>query len=639
LVDQLTVFQEQRDDEVFLTDEAERLTRFLSDRGFRHASVHIRREVESDDRIVLHIVVDAGTRFRLEEVALEGNQAVSARELNALVATVPSSWFRTRYAKQDLLEIDRERIDALYRGRGFLTPQVAAEIAEDPARRTTRVTFRITEGPQTLIGAVRTEGNRAFTSETLLEHTNLQPGSPYIESAARTARAALLAFYNEHGYLYATVEATPRFSDDRTRVDLTLVIDEGLHVTIGTITLSGNQRTEDHVILRELQIKTGDAYNPRLVLESQRRVARLGFLSEVRLELVNPEQPESVKALRLSVKERDAGSVDLGVGYANFEGIRGFTEIAYRNLGGTGRRIALRVDGSRLERRTVLSYLEPWVFGRRVDGRAALLNEQRIEENKGYERTTYGVSLALEKELTPTLRASLGYDYQRHQFIGLDGLPLTDFLNLATSEDLRRANIGAVTPTVIRDTRDDPFNPSSGSTQTIAIRDAARILASENQFWKVTVTSGWYRALGRSLVGAVALRTGVANRFGETSALPLPERFYLGGRNTVRGYDEDTLGPTDPVKGTPTGGNAMIVGNIELRIRLPRALGLVFFVDGGNVWQEFHDVRLSEVRTTVGSGIRYNTPVGPLRLDYGHKLNWQPGEPHGTFHFTLGHAF
>jgi len=634
LRDQLTLSQERRDDDDFYAEEAERLTRFLVDRGFRRASVRIERVQEAPDAILVRVVVDAGPRFRLDRVTIAGHAAVPAHELTPLIRTTPSKPFRARFATADTLDADRGRILAWYRAQGFMTAKVAVEVAEDPDRRRAGVAFRIEEGPQTLVGTIRIEGQHAFDAGTLLAQFDVPPGSPYVEGRLRAARAALLAWYNDHGYLYSAVEATAAFSDDRTRADLSFVIDEGIPVTIGPITLGGNERTRDDVILRELQVKPGDVYVTRRILESQRRVARLGFLREVRLEPVDPDRREPVKALHLTVKERDAGTVDLGGGYANFEGARGFTELTYRNLGGTGRRLGFRLEGSRLERKGVISYRHPWVLGWPTDGRVTLLDETRNEENRGYERTTYGVSLGLDKDFSPTLRGSLVYDYQINHF------------DPAPPQDNDRANIGSVTPTMTRDTRDDPFNPRSGSVNTVAFENAALVFGSQEQFWKLTASSGWFHALGNALVGAVSARAGVSNRFGETRAnrfgvallLPATERFYLGGRSTVRGYDEDTLGPIG-ADGRPTGGNLMLVGNAELRIRLPRAFGAVLFVDSGNVWPRHQDLRWTDVKTTVGSGVRYNTPVGPLRFDYGHKLNWQPGEAHGTFHFTLGHTF
>ena len=635
LLDQLTLFHERRDDEDFFTEEAERSTRFLVDHGFRRATARIERHREENEDILVRVVIDAGPRMRLTRVTLVGTAEENGRELGPLIRTIPSSWLRTRYAKEDVLEADRGLILSWYRAKGFLSAKATVEVQQDPERERVGVTFRIEEGTQTRVGAVRVEGHHAFDAATLLAQFDLPTGSPYVEGRFRAARAALLAFYNEQGYIYSTVEASTTFSVDRTRVDLDFRIQEGIAVVIGPITLSGNQRTHDAVILRELDIKPGDAYSTRRILDSQRRVTRLGFLQEVRLDPVDPERVEPVKALRLSVKERDAGSVDVGFGYANYEGVRGFGEIAYRNLMGTGRRAGLRIEGSRIERKAVLSYRHPWLFDRRIDGRAALYHEIRDEKTRGYQRTTYGGNVGVEKKWAPSLLGSLVYEYQLNQF------------DPAPPLDNDRSNIASLTPSLSWDTRDDLFNPHAGLLSTLAFENAALLLGSQEQFWKVTSGTSWFHALGGSVVAALGVRAGTSNRFGETRAnragpqllLPATERFYVGGRNTVRGYDEDTIGPLDPATGTPTGGNIMVVTNAEVRVQLPKSLGIVLFWDGGNVWHNQRDVRWTDLKTTTGAGLRYNTPVGPLRFDYGHKLNWQPGEAHGTFHFTLGHAF
>lgn len=648
---QMALFEDPRDDEDALAEESERLTRFLTDRGYRRAAVRVERRVESDATVVIRVIVDAGPRFPLREVAITGNIAASDAELQALLATTPSGFWRTRYAQQDVLEDDRERILSWYHAHGFLSPSVAVRVADadDPPRAT--AVFAVEEGPQTRIGQVLIDGQGSVPLDPLLSLYDLREGSPYVEVRLRATRAAILEAYSEQGYIHATVDAAPVISGDRTRADVRIHIVEGPAVTIGAVTLSGNERTKDHVILRELDIRPGDAYNPRRILENQRRVAQLGFLREVRLEPIDPDVVEPVKALRLSVKERDAGMVDLGVGYANFEGVRGFGEISYRNLMGLGRRAGLRLEGSRIERKAIASYRHPWLFGRRVDGKAALFHEVREEETRNYQRSTYGTSVGVDRTLRPRLFGSLVYDYQFNDFEALDPNTPQDLLPF----DQNRSNIGSLTPSLVWNTRDDLFNPRTGALATVAFESAALLLGSQEQFWKVTAGTSRFIPVSKPVVLALGTRAGLASRFGETREalvqdappgtdvripllLPPTERFYVGGRSSIRGYEEDTVGPSLD-DGTPTGGNVFLVLNAELRATVAGSLGTVVFWDGGNTWLDPDDIRWTDLKTTVGLGLRYNTPVGPLRLDYGHKLNWQPGEAHGTFHFTLGHAF
>jgi outer membrane protein insertion porin family len=651
---QMTFFDDPRDDEDSLTEESARLTRYLSDQGYRRAAVRIQREIVADGTVAIRVAVDAGDRFPLREVAITGNVAASDRELQSILTTSPTSqWcifpikrWCTRYVRRDVLEADGERIQAWYLAHGFLSTSVTVGATEADAPPRATAVFTVDEGPQTRIGLLTIEGREAVSLDDVLANYDLREGSPYVEARFRAARAAMLERYNERGYIYAKIDGTPTISVDRTRVDLRFRITEGPAVTIGNISLAGNERTSPRVILRELDVHTGDVYNPRRIFANQRRVAQLGFLREVRLEPEDPETVEPVKALRLAVKERDAGSVDIGLGYANYEGPRGFAEITYRNLWGLGRRAGLRVEGSRIERKAVLSYRHPWLFNRRLDGKAALFHEVREEETRGYQLSAYGTSLGVERTLIPHLFGAMTYDYQLNHFEKFTTDP--DLLPF----DKDRANIGSVTPSLVWDTRDTPFNPRSGLLATFAVENAALLMGSQEQFWKITAGTSTFTPLSKSLVLALGVRGGISSRFGETRQakgsnpvdllLPPTERFYVGGRSSIRGYDEDTVGPQF-ADGSPTGGNILFVANAEVRVALPASLGLVVFWDGGNVWQDQHDIDsidvFTEIKKTVGGGLRYNTPVGPLRLDYGHKLNWLPGESHGTLHFTLGHAF
>lgn len=648
---QMTFFDDPRDDEEALAEEGALLTRFLADRGFRRAAVRVERHDEADGTVVISVIVDAGPRFPLREVVITGNIAASDSELQPLLTTRPSGFWRVRYAEQNVLEIDRQRILSWYRAHGFLSPNATARVeeADDPPRAT--AVFAVEEGPQTRIGTVQIDGQGVVPLDPILSRYSLQEGEPYVEVRLRAARTAMLEAYSELGYVYGTVDAAPTISPDRTRADIQIRIVEGPAVKIGQITLTGNERTKDRVILRELTLKPGDPYNPQRIFENQRRVSQLGFLREVRLAPTDPERQETVKDLRLSVKERDAGMVDFGVGYSNYEGMRGFGEITYRNLMGLGRRAGLRLEGSRIERKSVLSYRHPWLFDRRIDGKAALFLEVREEETRNYQRSTYGMSFGVDRTLRPRLFGSLVYDYQINDFEALDPNTPQDFLPF----DEDRSNVGSLTPSLVWNTRDDLFNPRSGMLATVAFESAALLLGSQEQFWKVTAGTSRFVPVSKPVVLALGTRVGVASRFGETREalvqdappgtdvripllLPPNERFYVGGRSSIRGYKEDTVGPKLD-DGTPTGGNVFLVLNAEVRATVVGSLGVVAFWDGGNTWLDQDDIRWTDIKTTVGMGVRYNTPVGPLRLDYGHKLNWQPGEAHGTFHFTLGHAF
>ena len=418
---------------------------------------------------------------------------------------------------------------------------------------------------------------------------------------------------------------------------------EGEQARFGRMILAGNELTHDEVILRELRIKSGAPYDPGAILESQRHLYKTGIFSSVRFEPVLAEAEsgqkdgEEIDSRRQDVKvivaEKPRTVFDFGIGYGDRERLRGLVEISLLNLWGKGQSITARAEQSRVEERYFLTYRKPWFFDESITARitASYLDLEEVV----FDLKTFSVVLGVDKEFSDRLTGALLYQIERKQTSNV--VPIA----LQTKEDDEAFVIGSLNPSLIYDTRDNPFNPRSGSVTSLVFRNAAKILASEVQMVKLTLQRRSYHALSPKWVFAFSGRLGVAERFGETESIPIAERFFVGGRNTVRGYDQDELGVLGETfeKGKPTGGNAMLVLNGEFRYALPKSFGVVFFFDHGNVWRRYQDMALSEVKSTAGLGIRYNTPIGPFRLDWGYKLDREGEESPSAFHFTLGHAF
>jgi outer membrane protein insertion porin family len=346
------------------------------------------------------------------------------------------------------------------------------------------------------------------------------------------------------------------------------------------------------------------------------------------------------------------------------EQLRGFLQLADRNLAGTGRALILRTEDSRIDQIHTLTFREPYLLEQDVTGQLkGIYQRQRktlIEDLGTYDLVSFGGAASLEKEFSERLTGILSYQYERIRFSNLD-----DKLRFAIEEEDRdRVTLGSINPSLFYDTRDDKFNPHSGTLSGIVLRLAARSLGSEAQLRKANLQTSWFVGLRRWLVFAASGRVGVVTKFGDTIEVPPSEQFYVGGRSTVRGYAQDQLGIVGETisdeTGEAIGGNATVIFNLEARIFLPYGIGLVLFNDRGNVWETRTDVRFDELKQTVGVGLRWGTPVGPLRLDWGYKLDRErdlcpapeeierPADDDCTsperespweLHFTLGHAF
>jgi outer membrane protein insertion porin family len=633
LEDLLLIKEERSIDTNILEESRERLEKYFKDQGYLFAKVtYIREDQPDKERVEITFEIESGNPVLLMSIRFQGNQRIPAKELRKVVQTRSSGFLIPHVVEEKTIQDDIKSLVAYYRSQGFLQPQVQSALTFNDKKDRASLIFQIEEGAQTLIDQIEFEGNVTFSDPELLEVSGLKPHMPYDIARAREAEFRILSHYSKNGYAYAQVSNTPEFEDEKQQVKLLYQITEDQPAFVGKIFLQGNTFTEDHVILRELLIHPNDPYDEERIRLSEQRLYRLGFLSEIRL---NPttEEKQYVRDLLLSVKERKAGAVEFGVGYGEVEQFRGFVEISHRNLLGTGRRLSLRSELSTIEEKYTLTYKEPWVFSLAMDGRAGLVYQK--EELETFDRQTIGGTVGLDKSFSEQLKGSVQYQYEQNKCEDIEGVAVL------TPEDQQRVTVGSITPSLIRDSRDDPFDPTSGSVNGIIVKDAAKILGSESQFVKIILQSSWYRSLSQWLVFAVSGRAGIAQKFGVTEAIHCSERFFLGGRSTIRGYSQDGVGVPNQtlINLRPTGGNAMTLINSELRFRLLKRLGVVVFLDGGNVWVEYPDIQLSDFKYSTGAGIRFNTPVGPLRLDWGYKLNPELGESPSELHFTLGHTF
>ena len=634
LLRQVKIVEEQSDDNETLKSSAQALERLYQARGYSIAKVAVTdRRFPQAQRVEVHFQVDPGPRTKISEVIFRGNQGMTTRSLREAIGLRKTGLILKGFYTEAQRNQDTEILAELYRREGFAAAQIKSRAKLDEVRESVIVIFRIKEGVRTEIGQVALSGNAALSTAALA--IPISSGQPYDARRIKATAHQIQAAYARAGHLYATVKSETDISSDGRRADIRYVIDEGHPVRMGALQIIGNRRTKARIVLREMAIQPGESYNPEAILKSQKNLYRAGYFSSVRFEPVGIESRPDVLDVRLSVVERLHVPVAFGLGYGEHERLRGFFEIADRNLLGRGQEVRLRAAASGLEEKYTLSFHEPWIFSRRLNARFALATGRQREVT--YDLETESALAGIEKRLSDTLKGTLQYQFERHRILRAV---------LLSPEDVGKFNLATVNVALVRDTRDDPFNPQRGSLSSVTLRQGAKAIGSEVQMVKLSLQYSVYRSLNERFLLAFSARAGAADRFGETALIPPPERFLIGGRNTVRGYVADRLGlpfgasgATLAADGRPIGGNALLAFNEEIRVALPRSFGLVFFFDHGNVWKDVTSVSLSEIKSTVGLGMRYHTPVGPLRLDWGFKLDREPDESASEAHFTLGHIF
>jgi outer membrane protein insertion porin family len=623
----------------------DKIIRLYREQGYPDVSVVVNKS-EKPGILDLEFVIAEGPHVTIGKIDLRGNEAFTAKEIKKQMALREPGWswswsplffwYRSFPYREDLLDKDVDNLRDRYLEAGYLAATVKSSVTRRADGRTADVVIEVTEGSRTMTGSMTFEGNTVFSRAELLKKVSLKSGAPFNDRLLDDDKYHILSAYTDKGYLYARVEVEKIPTDSTINIRYRIIEDRP--VIIGRIILRGNVRTRTSVIMRELLVKPGDVYDYSAILASQQRIYHLGYFSLAKFEPVHPGEKEYVKDMLLTVDERPAGAVEVGVGYGDLDRLRGYVELSHRNLWGTARYTSLRFEESSILKRAIFNFKEPWLFNRDMDGKLSLVWSDAEKLNSDtrelyYKTRKTSASVGIEKSYG-RLKPSLTYQFEN--VVNYDVLAAAQ----VTPEDSGRVLVSSLTPALLLDLRDDVFNPHRGALYGIALKEALRELWSQADFSKLTVQGSWFQPVDTSVL-AFSARAGMAWPFRGTSEVPLHERFYAGGSTTVRGFTQDSIGPSSvDANGDviPQGGQSMAIFNIELRLHPGEGLGFVLFTDAGNVWPK-QEINLDDFRASYGVGIRYGTPVGPLRIDYGQKFQRRPGESPGELHFNIGNTF
>jgi outer membrane protein assembly complex protein YaeT len=682
-------------DEDLLEDSSNRIEEYLREQGYRDATApHMR--AESGGELLITFTVHKGPQYRTERVEISGNPSIPLAEFRLGLRLRDGLPFSAAN-----LDADVATIESVYRRRGFAGVKVQSGVEPGPlvpgaADVPVLVRIVVDEGVRTLVGQVRIEGNASIPEATLRAALGLQPGVPYFDAQLRADSDAIQLQYVNRGFQAVTVEAQPRFTPDRTEANPVFLVREGPRIFVDHVLIAGNIRTGAETIERELQVKPGDPLSPSAIQESQRRLAGLGLFRRAQITELGHGN-ETTRDLLVTVEESPPTTIGYGGGVEGrlrvvsraqdggsasekFEiAPRAFVEIGRRNLFGKNRSVNLSTSISVhpkeasfsldqlststggygfTEYRVVGAFREPRIFNTTMDGLVTGTLEQQIRSSFDFARRSATAQLA--RRLTPILSMSGAYQLQHTRLFDIRAeQSLIDRL-------FTQVRLSSFATSVIYDTRDDAVDPGAGQYVSLNGQLAARRIGSEVGFVKSFFTAQAFRALPRTnrIVLAGSARLGLAAGFRRDVVrvdengnvvpgpdgnpivesviqdLPEPERFFAGGDTTVRGFALDTLGHADTVKnGFPIGGNALVIFNAEVRAPLRGGLGVVGFVDTGNVFAHAVDIDLTALRSAVGFGLRYKSPVGPIRVDLGFKVNRRPGEGLTAWFISFGQAF
>jgi outer membrane protein assembly complex protein YaeT len=529
-----------------------------------------------------------------------------------------------------------EGVDALkraYRIEGFLASRVsldplnfipAGDILE------VRIGISVEEGQRTLIRNFELESD-SWDQNRLLKLFGIDAGDPYVPELIERGREAILNALSKEGYLYAKVGLKEPVHNDDGSVDLRIKISEGPRVRLGTVIITGNEQVRTEIIRLALDLERDELITQDKILKAQERIYRLGVMSSVDVRLAEPQEPDPRKDLIVTVRERPRYVIGLRLGYGSDDRFRGEASVAHRNIAGMARGLTLRGKASSIERLTSLLYNHPWFASRPIVLSASLTDI--VEERDSYSRDALSAAVDFTRRMSESTEASLGYVFE--------GLRLFDVSPGAqlSPDDEGRTDVAALVGEITFDSRDDFFDPWSGVLRDLRLEIASRYFASKAEYYKVELAARKYMDMGGARVLASLIRLGAVLSYGQSEEVIISKRFFLGGQNSVRGYALDGLGPRD-ANGDPIGGNYVVNANLELRYPFIGSLRGVIFVDSGSVWLESGGEGF-KLLSSIGAGLRWTSPIGPLSLDYGYKLNpvEEDEDDRYRWHFSIGHAF
>ena len=637
---------------------------------------------QQPDQVLLAYDVEEGKKYKVDRIAFQGNHEISEKDLLSVVAVKKSHFWSHGSLSQKLLKQSATNLEALYHDRGYEDVKVTARTIDHQSK--IEAQFNIGEGAQTLVRNVEVTGNGHIPNPQLTSPVGfeMRSGAPFSPRRLSADRNRISATYLDRGYLNVEVKATvTRNSSDPHAVDVTYAVNEQQMVRVGEVIYLGQKRTRLSLIQKTAQIASEAPMSREELLEAQSRLYDLNIFDWSSVGPRKPITDQTEEAALVKVHEAKRNTITYGFGFevshrggnvptgtvavpggpivqlgnyqiapsqSTFASPRGSVEYDRHNMRGLGETASASLLLSRLDQRALATYAQPRFIGSKWSSLTSL-SVERTTENPLFGANLGDASFQLERLINRknNTRFQIRYDFNKTVLSNL----LVPALVLPQD---RNIHLSTVSGTLLRDTRDKPLDAHHGNFSLLTLGITPTSLGSSASFARLLSQYAFYKPL-HSVVFANSVRLGLVKSF-NGSFVPTSELFFSGGGTTLRGFPIDQAGPQQLVPfcnvltgqtgcvnvTVPVGGRALLILNSELRFPLGimKALGGVVFYDGGNVYSAINPNNLvNNYSNTIGIGLRYTTPIGPIRIDVGRNLNPVPGINPTQYYITLGQAF
>lgn len=626
---QLTIFRFGSIDEFEMEASAEAIRKFLRGRGYPDAKVGWKKTDVSADELIVEFHIDEGRSQRIKQLRFRGNRDVGSGKLSKNMKNRRMAiGHRGTYFPEYVID-DERAIKAALSREGYLDAEVGQwQVEITPQGYALDVTIPIDEGQRTTVGAIDFTGNDSFDAARLEKALKIRPGHPLNAPGLEDDRLRLISFYRNNGHPY--VEVVQEFStgpDDMATVSYH--ISEGHAVKIGRVLIVGDVLTSQRAIMGAMELKEGDPFSEKKLIDSQLNIRRLGPFSYVSLETVGVAEKQDIVHVKVRVEEQRPFMIDLGLNYSTDESLTG--QLIFRNINAFGwaktntLKLMAGVNLSKAE----IGWYDPRFFGSSFEmtGGAWI----QYKKAPAYAYTQMAGTLGWARRLR-RLAFYFQWELDRNYFVEGDS-------TAADADSLRDNTISKISLTQSFDTRDSFSYPTRGIYTIAGVDIFNEIKGNDANFVRFKLKGELDYGFFSRLVFSTSLRLDRILTIGSNVSVPTNELLFMGGDDTIRGFSYQSLGPVDAA-GKATGSRARWIFNEELRYLFFKSFSAAAFFDMGSLTNEFSEVGWdTTVRRSAGVGLRYNTPVGPIRADYGFKLDRKPGESRGHFHLTFGYLF
>ena len=611
--------------------------------GYYGAKVTVEELQIDDEQIDLKVVIEEGTHKKIRLVLLEGVFKADESDLRDAIKTTTYSWLYSwitgsGVVKQEILDNDVKEINKFYLDHGFVDVRVAEPVVTDYDDGL-EVIFKVDEGNHYNFGSIVASGDLKddSVSDTLKGITS-KAGEGFNLDQMRKDTFVVSEKFTDIGYAFANVEPLTTVNRQNQTVDVNFKVSKGNLIYIDHINITGNKKTDDNVIRRTLVVSEQELFRSSKVKRSQELLQRQGYFDGITIA-PEPSDREDTMNLGVAVKEGNTGTFSIGGGIGSGEGFIFTSKISENNLFGSGNSLSLDVAAGSRRENYVLSFNNPRLYDTHVSMGLDALSVRRRYDQFDNRQTGGGISFGyplmfLGEELAQDYRASIGY-----QLLNIEILDVADDAPQLIQDSQGSSVASIFTPSLTRNTINNPLDPSTGSKQQGSMELAGA--GGDEEYWLLQLSNSFYYPLWESPVGNFVFANRIKFGYGENlkseESFPLFKRFFPGGINSVRGYGANELGPKDE-NGNEYGGNKQLIANFEMIFPLAQSIGLsgVTFYDIGNAFDDDIGISTSGLKQAVGWGIRWRSPIAPIRIEFGYPIDKDSGSKSFVTNFSLG---